>query len=37
MKKYKFRGKILEEYPRNIKILNYALALNGSKDRYEEI
>ena len=33
-KKYKFRGKTLEEYPHNIKVLNYALALNRSPDRY---
>lgn len=32
--KYKYKGKIIESDPHTIKQLNYALALNRSKDRY---
>jgi hypothetical protein len=32
--KYKFRGKIVESDPWTVQQLNYALGVNGSKDRY---
>jgi hypothetical protein len=36
-KKYKFRNKIFECDEQTIKCLNYALALNGSSERYIEL
>ena len=36
-KKYKFRGKTFLCDPRTIQQLNYALALNGRIERYEEV
>jgi len=35
--KFEFRGNIIESKYETIKILNYALALNGSEDRYKRI
>jgi ureidoglycolate hydrolase len=35
--KFEFRGNIIESNYETIKILNYALALNGSEDRYKRI
>lgn len=34
---YKFRGKTFKCDSNTIKQLNYALALNGSKERYVEV
>ena len=34
MKKYQYKNKIIEENPAVVLILNYALALNGSNERY---
>ena len=36
-KKYKFRGKIFKCDSYTIQYLNYALALNYSADRYQEV
>jgi hypothetical protein len=36
-KQYEFRGKIFKCSEKTIVQLNYALALNGSDDRYVEI
>jgi hypothetical protein len=35
--KFEFRGNIIESNVKTIEILNYALALNGSEDRYKKI
>jgi hypothetical protein len=34
---FEFRGNIIESNYETVKILNYALALNGSEDRYKKI
>lgn len=36
-KKYTFRGKTFECDPKTIAQMNYALALNRSQERYEEV
>ncbi len=35
--KFEFRGNIIETNYETVKILNYALALNGSEDRYTRV
>ena len=37
MKTYKYRGKIVKITEQEASKLNYALALNGFGDRYEEV